>query len=333
MKRLLCLALAAICLLSALPGAGLAAPEIIYTGVTNRDITLREGESTESASLGVLKDGERIGIIDYSPEWLHVYNETKGEGYIKRQYADNITPLDPVHTPPYGAIIHLQVATVKEQSPVYTAKDTASDSFCTVTPGSRISFWYIEEGWVVIPYQRKIGYIPASAIENLEPVAPNASYAQSGDILAAFTSFYSVKQSELNKGRMVNIDVACEYISIVMTPGQSFAFNSVAGPYKKARGYQAAPILIDGTTMPGYGGGTCQVSTTLYNVLLQLWDGITIVHRRPHGPGGAKYVPHGVDAAVGNEKLDLIFENAYDFPIIIDASAQDGALFIAIRKA
>ena len=61
-------------------------------------------------------------------------------------------------------------------------------------------------------------------------------------------------------------------------------------------------------------------------------------HHRPapagrFGFGGASYVPHGVDAAVGNEKLDLIFQNDYAFPIHIDASAKDGALFIAIRKA
>ena len=44
-------------------------------------------------------------------------------------------------------------------------------------------------------------------------------------------------------------------------------------------------------------------------------------------------VGDGVGAAVGSENLDGIFQNAYDFPIQIDASAQDGALFIAIRKA
>lgn len=333
MKRFFILLLALSLLLGCLIPSALAAPEILYTGVTLKSLTLREAESAESAAVGVLKEKERVGIIDYSPEWLHIYSEDKGEGYVKRQNVTDIKPLDPENTPPYGAVLHTQVATVKTESPVYAAMDSTAEALCTVTPGSRISFWYIEDGWIVIPYQRKIGYLPASAIENLEPIAPSAEYAESGDILAAFTSFYKVKQTELNKGRMVNIDVACDYISIDMEPGQSFTFNGIAGPYKKARGYQAAPVLIDGTTMPGFGGGTCQVSTTLYNVLLQLWDGITIIHRRPHGPGGASYVPHGVDAAVGNEKLDLIFQNDYAFPIHIDASAKDGALFIAIRKA
>ena len=93
-----------------------------------------------------------------------------------------------------------------------------------------------------------------------------------------------------------------------------------------------SPVLIDGGTVAGYGGGTCQVSTTLYNALLQLHEGITILWRRPHGPGGAKYAPHGVDAAVGAVNLNLEFRNDYDFPITLDCTVLNGALCICIRK-
>ena len=96
--------------------------------------------------------------------------------------------------------------------------------------------------------------------------------------------------------------------------------------------YKQAPVLINGVAKPGYGGGTCQVSSTLYNALLQL-PGIEILQRRPHGPGGAKYLPHGVDAAVGNENLNLRFRNDYDFPIRVEGhSSGDGALLMVIYR-
>ena len=109
--------------------------------------------------------------------------------------------------------------------------------------------------------------------------------------------------------------------------------------YRKSRGYKDSPVLINGESVAGSGGGTCQVSTTLYNALLQLPEGISIIYRHTHGPSGATYAPHGVDAAVGRSsptsgtiKLNLEFQNTFDFPITIDCTVQNGALCIAIRK-
>lgn len=88
----------------------------------------------------------------------------------------------------------------------------------------------------------------------------------------------------------------------VMQPGESLDFNAQIGPYKRTNGYHPAPVLIDGGSQLGYGGGTCQSSSTLYNAVRQL-SGLTVLYRRPHGPGCAKYLPMHQDAAVGNVKL------------------------------
>ena len=105
------------------------------------------------------------------------------------------------------------------------------------------------------------------------------------------------------------------------------------GPYNPRKGYQQAPVMVEGTTTPGYGGGTCQVSSTLYNVVIQL-PKLRITYRRPHGYGGASYLPIHRDAAVGNASLNLTFVNDYDFPIRIEAcSNDDGALSIRIYRA
>lgn len=314
---------------------GLAAEQgltLLYTGVATKNISLRAAPSSDAQRLSALDEGERMGIVSYDTQYLHVVSERHGTGYILRQYCTDITTIDPQTTLPYGAVVHHFAATVLSDTAVYKEMDAGGEAYCPITAGSRISFWYMEDGWAFTPYWRELGYVPMDKLTDLIPVSPTVDYAQSGDILSVFTSFYSTSDSELNQGRMVNIDVACEYISHVMQPGEVWSFNNVAGPYKKARGYQAAPVLIDGTTVPGYGGGTCQVSTTLYNTLLQLPDFMAITRRRPHGPGGAKYVPHGVDAAVGNESLDLEFRNDFGFPVRVDASAQDGALYIAVVK-
>ena len=117
-----------------------------------------------------------------------------------------------------------------------------------------------------------------------------------------------------------------------MQPGEDINYNKSVGPFRASNGYEKAPVLVNGTTTLGHGGGVCQVSSTIYNVLMQL-PHITILQRRPHGPSGASYLPHGVDAASGGTNLNLRFRNDYDFPIRIEAESQgDGALFMAIYK-
>lgn len=106
-------------------------------------------------------------------------------------------------------------------------------------------------------------------------------------------------------------------------------FNGSVGPFTKANGYMQAPVLIDGQTKLGYGGGSCQISSTLYNTVLQL-PGITVVERHPHGANGASYLPHGVDASSGD--LNFRIKNSYDFPIRIEASCHDYCLFMAIYR-
>ena len=88
-------------------------------------------------------------------------------------------------------------------------------------------------------------------------------------------------------------------------------------------------ITKDGELIMSPGGGSCQVSSTLYNTILQL-PGITVLERHAHGVNGASYLPHGVDASSGD--LNFRIRNDYSFPIRIEGSVHDFALFIAIYK-
>ena len=150
----------------------------------------------------------------------------------------------------------------------------------------------------MVPYWRTYGYIPLETLTELIPVSPTDTPLDDDTPIAAYTSYYDMAQNDVNKSRIVNIRVACERLTRVMQPGEELDFNDDVGPYRKSLGYQPAWVLMDGTSVLGYGGGTCQVSSTLYNALLQL-PKVEILQRRPHGPSGAKYLPHGVDAAGG----------------------------------
>lgn len=310
-----------------------AKPEILYTGRTQLALTMRSQPDKTSESLGVIGEKKTVQIFGYDTQWLFCWSDDVGVYYLQRsKNVDPIEAVDPENTPPYGVIRQRYIATTTQDTALLAAPNEDADVIEEYPAGTRMSIWLIQDGWAVIPYRKIVGYLYVGDLMDLTPVAPDPQTAQEGDILTTYTTFYSTKQTELNIGRMENIRVGCLYIDQTYEPGFQFAFNSIAGPYTKARGYKDSPVLIDGATVTGSGGGTCQVSTTLYNALLQLPDGLTVLYRRPHGPGGASYAPHGVDAAVGTDYLDLRFRNDFDFPITIESTAQNGALCICIRK-
>lgn len=147
-------------------------------------------------------------------------------------------------------------------------------------------------------------------------------------MIYAFTTYYNDHfAKKLNEERNFNIASACERINgTKVDPGASFSFNGLCWPYRKSNGYKKAPnISKEGY---GYGGGVCQVSTTLYNCILGLplqvdkWE----VHRST----GVAYAPQHFDSAVGNYS-DLAFTNLLPYQIIVEAYAQNGTLTTLIR--
>ena len=290
--------------------------------------TQRDTESRRVKSYGTTVTAD---VLYVGSNWAIVRRD--GDiGYIKRQRIYDVTPVDPVNTPPYGVQKSIYIATAADVCEVRKSMSDDDESWVVLNPGTMLSIWQIRDGWAIVPYWRTYGYINLNDLTDLIPVSPTDDPLRDDSPIAAYTSYYTMVQTDINKGRIINISVACNRLTRVMQPGEELNFNQDVGPYKKSLGYQPAYVLVDGKSVPGYGGGTCQVSSTLYNALLQL-PGIEILQRRPHGPGGAKYLPHGVDAAVGNTNLNLRFRNNYDFPIRVEGhTSDDGALLMVVYK-
>ena len=329
-KRLISGLIMALLLAGAMPYAALAADTVLYTAVTIRSCTLRAEPADNGKGVDGIPQGATISIYEVNPAWVKATYDGN-TGYVKRTLITKVTPLDPVNTPPYGVFKHTYMAVTADTTPVLHAPLEGAKAWVTLGPGAKISILEIKDGWAKVPYWREYGYVDTRLLKDLIPVSPTDTPVSGETPIAAFTSFYNVATNEANIGRMKNIDVACQRLSRVYQPGEALDFNKQIGPYSRANGYFEAPVLLDGGSQLGYGGGTCQVSSTFYNTVLQL-PGVTVVYRRPHGPAGARYLPHGVDAAVGSDTLNLRIRNDYDFPIRVEASAKDGALFMCIYK-
>lgn len=332
MKKILSLFLLA--LIFFVPGASAEEPQALYVARLERDAPLKPSPDASAKHSAILPAKSTVEIIELGPDWLLISSD-KGDGYIRRRYIDftRVEPLNPAATPPYPAILSEYIAWVARETEVREAPEMNAASLVTLQPGARLAFIGVEDGWARLIYHRQYAYVDTRDLSELAPLSTETKDPDGSAPIAAYTSFYNIATNEDNRNRMVNIAVANERMrQYIIQPGEAFDFNRYVGPYNRLSGYLPAPTLVDGGVQLGYGGGTCQVSSTLYNTLMQL-PGLSVEKRRPHGPGGAKYLPLHADAAVGNQNLNLVFRNFYSFPVYIDGSAQDGALTILIWPA
>ncbi len=324
MRRLTVLSLLLLLLLP----AAFAADEVLYTGIVtlnykNSTTTVYAEMDKDSKKLAWYNPGKKLEITAVYPNWVEVKLKTR-KGYILRHRVDNVVPVDSVNTPPYGVEVYTHWAVITQETPVLAEPSSDAEVLSTLTEGARVAFIGCEGGWAKLVYHRQYAWVDTRLLEELLPVAGAPEEGNAETPLAVFCSFYNK-----NEDRIVNLKVACSRLERVMQTNELLDFNGSVGPFTRGNGYLQAPVLIDGQTKLGYGGGSCQISSTLYNTVLQL-PGITIVERHPHGANGASYLPHGVDASSGD--LNFRIRNSYDFPIRIEASCHDYCLFMAIYR-
>ena len=326
----------------------------IYRGtITDRfSYSIFSEKDIKSPKLASNLKNVSVDILYVGLVWVIIRYDGK-IGYIKREYLNRkIEPVDPVNTPPFAAQKHEWIATVAK--PCYVRKTMTKEPLAEeelktywvkLDPGTRISIWRFQDGWAIVNYMRSYGYIDPNDLTDLIPVSPTDDPVDRNSPIAAYTSYYTMKHlnpnekgvnKKMNKNRIINIGVGCKRIreSGLLMPGDKFNANKKnIGPCKRANGYVDAWGLVKGKSVPCTGGGTCQVCSTMYNVVMQL-PGLKVELRNPHGYGGASYLPIHCDAAMGTDNQNLIFRNDYDFPVRLEGwSSGDGALLMLIYRA
>lgn len=145
-------------------------------------------------------------------------------------------------------------------------------------------------------------------------------------------STFSTQISQDNENRQTNIQICCNELSgTIVKAGEIFSFCNTVGQATPEKGYKEAETFDNkGNTIMGYGGGKCQVSSTLYNAVLEA-SNLTVIERYPHSKR-VYYVPEGKDATVAYGSVDFKFKNDNDFDIKIIATDDGETVTITLFK-
>ena len=177
---------------------------------------------------------------------------------------------------------------------------------------------YISEEW-----NREDAVIELSA-EITQPRGSEEELSQVKDLLGSYNTNFRTSVAS----RITNINVATDRINgTVLYPGDVFSVNETILYRNAENGYEMAGSYEGGQTVQSYGGGVCQVSTTLYNAVILAE--LEIVERQNHSMTVA-YVPLAMDAAIAGDYLDFKFKNNQDYPIYLEGYTKGKDLYFNI---
>lgn len=160
--------------------------------------------------------------------------------------------------------------------------------------------------------------------EKDEPRGTKEELATIQDLLGS----YSTNFGTVINGRTNNIKTGASKLNgLVVYPGETISVSEAIGPTTAENGYYPAGSYENGTTVETYGGGICQVSTTLYNAVIRAE--LEVVTRAAHSMV-VSYVEPSMDAAIADGIKDFQFKNNQETPVYIEGYTSGGNLYFNI---
>ncbi|MDD2957837.1 MAG: VanW family protein [Lachnospiraceae bacterium] len=162
------------------------------------------------------------------------------------------------------------------------------------------------------------------AVDKAAPDISQEELSLVKDVLGTATTDYSASSS----ARAINVQNGCAKLNgSLIFPGEGFSVTAAVVPFTAENGYEPAPSYEENRVVDSYGGGICQVSTTLYNAVLK--SELEVTSRSNHTMI-VTYVDPSKDAAIAEGVMDLAFVNNTDAPIYITGYTYGGQITFTI---
>lgn len=133
------------------------------------------------------------------------------------------------------------------------------------------------------------------------------------------TGYSSFEGSPVNRIHNIKTGIS-KFNGVLVAPGEIFSFNEHLGEVDETTGFKKELVIREGNTIPEYGGGLCQVSSTAFRAAL--FGGLPITQRRAHSYAVSYYarpLGFGLDATIYPPYTDLKFKNDTGSHILIQA--------------
>lgn len=292
-------------------------------------LNVRSEATSDSKSIGKLYLNDSVQIIETLGEWHKIYyNDTFGyvhSSYIYEEpiviYYDDVSSSELKN----NNIPNLRVRYVgylSESAAAYPLKSSTRNCYI---PAGPIAIFSIQGDYAIIAKARQLLRVGVKYFDVITPLDINADACNEPPI-AAYTTFFS----RSNTNRVTNIKLGAYAMRTTLAPGEEYSFNRIVGKRSPEKGYQLANAFKGQEVIQDYGGGVCQLSSTLY-AAIRLDPCFEITQRYTHSME-VDYLPVGMDATVNWNNRDIRFINNYPFNVYVNAYVNNGMLTITLHK-
>lgn len=318
LRNLFCFCFVAIVILTGIGTPALAhAQSMVTIGIVDVKsvLNLREQPTVNSASIDKLKKGTIVEVLSDKDVngWYEVQYEDK-HGYVSGDYLLTYT-----YEKSENEFVETQgFANVKSSLTLRSIPSPNGETLAKINKGEIVQIVAPKNNnWYEVYYNGKHGYVSA----NYLVVSSHMEF----EMVAAYKTI-----SSSSANRDFNMAKAAESINgTILKPGEVFDWFKVVGSCSKANGYKEATVIVNKKYVPGYGGGVCQVSSTLYNCIYRL-NIVPNVHY--HHSLQSSYVPKGMDATVSYPNANFVFTNTTDYTMLIEMYTEGGTVYGVIYK-
>lgn len=286
----------------------------VYNAVTTASgLNVRSEPTVKSTALNLLLRGTPITVLEevetgdeINPIWLKIVYDGDREGFVSKHYVeyleyhDYMSKRHGLTTPAY--LNMREEATTSSKSLTVLRKG----SHVTILSEKKTNDYY--KKWYEIDYNGQTGWIAGTYVDVFE-----------WELLTQV----STTSHSSGTNRNHNMELASDTLAgTVVLSGNTFSWVKTMGCCSKAKGYLEAPVYVRGKLQDGYGGGVCQVSTTINIAAKSI--GIA-TNAKPHS-GRVAYASIEDEATVSYPYTDFSFKNTLDVPILLELVSSNGTV-------
>lgn len=311
--------------------------------VTAEFVNIRKEPNTNSEVIDIAYKNTLLNVISQeNKDWFKLILSDQTQAYIYAKY------ISPISNSDYKVYLGYQLKDKEKKYAVISDNEYANIRQLPTTSSDVVSVYRkndtieilgtTQNEWYLMKHNDSICYIYSEIVKLLTKAEYNSYNTKTTKgnfdsnncvMIGSYSTNYFSYDSP---NRNFNIEKAAKELdNMEIKKGYMFNWCRDMGACGKEDGYKESIEIQNKQYVTGYGGGICQVSSTLCAAILSSKSNFTIIDRTKHAIAQS-YIPSELDATVSYPDCNFIFKNDNSYNVILKTHYDGSTLTVEIYK-